>query len=294
MDELRNQLFFPTTFQELFNDWAHVPEAVPFAGGTQLLRLQSTQAPKIPQNILSLHKLEELHRITRNERYLEIGAMVKLNDIIQLGKRLGKIVPEVFTRSLEGIGGPHIRNLATIGGNICNGSLRLDTAAPLIALDAHYELRCSASGTRWISASRFYGHPEPLSSAKPLPIGSQELLTRIRIPLDQWDYSLYKKFKHPPSGKGGGVMVFIIRNQKNVLTDMRLVFAGDLVLRDRHTETQLIGKRLPLDWKEDTRSFVKQWETYLSTLPPSLPPLDDFLRDSIINFVETSLLNLSD
>ncbi|MDR0524288.1 MAG: FAD binding domain-containing protein [Spirochaetaceae bacterium] len=288
MDEPRNQLFFPVSFAELFSEWSQFPEAVPFAGGTQMFRYQGKGAPEIPQNILSLHKLEDLYRITRNERVLEIGSMVTLNDII----KLGKIVPEVFARCLEGIGGPQIRNLATIGGNICNKSLRLDTAAPLIALDAHYELR-TAARVRWIGASRFYGHPEPLSKDKPLPIGPQELLTRIRIPLEPWDYSLYKKFKPEASGKGGGIIVFIIRNQKNVLADMRLVFAGDLVLRDRPTETRLIGKRLPIA-REDVRGFVKQWETYLATLPPSLPRPDDFLRTNIGHFIESGLLSISD
>jgi xanthine dehydrogenase FAD-binding subunit len=169
--------------------------------------------------------------------------------------------------------GPQIRNLATLGGNICNGSRRLDTSAPLIALDAHYELRTAAS-TRWIAASRFSALPGPL------PINHQELLTRIRIPLDQWDYSLYKKFKASPSGEGGGVIAFIIRNQKNMLTDMRLVFAGDLVLRDRNTETLLIGKRLPLD-RKDARHFVQHWEAFLS----SLSQLEDFLQVTIVNFI---------
>ncbi|MDR0567995.1 MAG: FAD binding domain-containing protein [Spirochaetaceae bacterium] len=288
MEEQRNQFFSPATFYELFNDWSRFPDAAVFAGGTQTLRFQGKGAMELPRNILSLHKLEDLYRITRNERALELGAMVKLNDIINLGK----VVPEVFIRCLEGIGGPQIRNAATIGGNICNGSRRLDTAAVLIALDAQYEVR-NAVSSQWVSAVRFYGHPEPLSKDKPLPIGPQELITRIRIPLEQWDYSLYKKFKPDPSGKGGGVIVFIFRNQKNVLTDMRLVFAGDIVLRDRNTETRLIGKRLPID-REKARDFVKQWETYLASLPPSLPRLDDFLRDNIVNFIETGLLSLSD
>lgn len=278
MDVQRNQLFFPTTFQELFSEWTGCPDGIPFAGGTQLLRFQGKWAPNIPRNIFCLDKLEELHRITRTERYLEIGAMVKLNEIIGLGK----IVPEVFTRCLEGIGGLQIRNLATIGGNICNGSRRSDASAPMIALDAHYELR-TAAAARWISASRFSGHPGPL------PINPQELLTRIRIPLDPWDYSLYKKFK-PSSSEEGGVMVFIIRNQKNILTNIRLVFAGALVLQDRNTETLLIGKRLPLD-RKNARNFVEHWESYLSSLTT---PLDGFLQDNIVNFIETGLLSLSD
>ena len=276
MDDPRNQFFFPVTFQELFQHWERAPDAVPFAGGTQLLRHCGAWAPDIPRNVLSLHRLEDLHRVTRNERYLEIGAMVTLNEIINLGK----IVPEVFIRCLSEIGGIQIRNLATIGGNICARSFRLDTAAPLVALDAHCELR-TASGVRWIPAARF------LSALDAPLLGPRELLTRIRVPLDQWDYSLYKKFRSAPSDSGG-VMVLMLRNQKNVLTDIRLVFSGGSILRDRNSETLLIGKSLPLE-RRDAHNFVEQWE---ASMPPA--GIEDFLRERIVNFIETNLLSLTD
>ena len=129
-----NQVFFPSTFQELFTAWNRFPDAVPFAGGTGIIRGQGDQTLALPRNILYLDKLNDLRRITRTERYLEIGAMVRLNEII----RLGKIVPEALTRCLEHIAGHHIRNQATIGGNICYPRRRLDSAAPLVALDAHF------------------------------------------------------------------------------------------------------------------------------------------------------------
>ncbi|MDR2518750.1 MAG: FAD binding domain-containing protein [Spirochaetaceae bacterium] len=280
MDDPRNQLFFPAAFQELFQHWEKAPDAVPFAGGTQLLRQCGAWAQNIPRNVLSLHRLEDLHRVTRNERYLEIGAMVTLNEIINLGK----IVPEVFIRCLSEIGGIQIRNLATIGGNICAKPFRLDTAAPLAALDAHCELR-TASGVRWIPAARFF------SAAEERPPGPQELLTRVRVPLEQWDYSLYKKFRNPPHDSGGAVMVFMLRSQKNVLTDIRLVFSGSSILRDRNSETLLIGKALPLE-RRDVHSFVEQWERAM--LPAGSLEIQDFLRERIINFIETNLLTLTD
>jgi CO/xanthine dehydrogenase FAD-binding subunit len=270
-------VFFPGSFQELFSAWTRFPDAVPFAGGTDIIRKQGTRRPVLPRNILSLDKLEELRRITRTERYLEIGAMVKINEIIYLGK----IVPEILTLCLQGIAGPQTRSLATIGGNICNPLRRLDAAAPLLALDAHYELR-TALQTRWISAARFSPLPGPPA------LDSQELLTRIRIPLEQWNYSLYRKFKSKETGEEG-VIVMIIRNQKNILTDIRLVFAGNIILRDKNSETLLIGKSLPLN-RKDALSFAEHWKTYLSALdsPGDLP------RVQIFNFIESGILGFAD
>jgi CO/xanthine dehydrogenase FAD-binding subunit len=284
MAGLHNQVFYPAVLPELFSAWNRFPDAVPFAGGAELLRNQGKHILNLPQNILSLERLEELHRITRTERYLEIGAMVKISEII----RLGKTVPEVLTQSLSNIASPPVRNLITIGGNICNPVCRLDTAAPLIALDARYELR-TAYETRWVSASRFSALPGPPA------LEPQELLTRIRVPLEQWQYSLYKKFAGQEAAdvssvdESGGGAVFMARIQKNILTDLRMVFAGRIVLRDKNSEAALAGKQLPLDRRE-AGHFLELWKTFLSAM--EIPGF--MLRAKLFNFVESCILSLSD
>jgi CO/xanthine dehydrogenase FAD-binding subunit len=272
-----NQVFFPGNLGELFNAWTRFPDAVPFAGGTEIIRGQISSSLRLPKNILALSEIEELGRMSRTERYMEIGAMVKLRDII----RLGKIVPEALTRSLEGIAGPQLRGLTTIGGNICGGSRRLDSIAPLIALDAIYELR-SAQNARWISASRFSQGEHPA-------LEKQELLTRVRIPLDQWDFSAYRKFGDRDSGTEGGVLIFIMKNRKNILTGLRIVFAGECVLRDQNSESSLTGKHLPLSHR-DAQDFSARWrETLWKSDSPS--PL---IRSEIFGYIESLIHNLAD
>ena len=279
MAALHNQIFYPSSLQELFSAWTRFPDAVPFAGGAELLRRQGRRILSLPGNILSLEQMEELHRITRTERYLEIGAMVKISDII----RLGKTVPEALTQSLLGIANPQMRNLITIGGNICNPFQRLDSVASLIALDARFELR-TARETRWVSASRFSALPGPLA------LESQELLTRIRIPLEQWQYSLCRKFPDQrPADESGGNAVFMTRIQKNILTDLRMVFAGQIVLRDKNSESVLAGKQLPLD-RRDAAHFAELWKTFLYAV--EAPGF--MLRERLYNFVESCIISLSD
>lgn len=281
MDAPYNQVFFPQTFSELFNAWRRFPDAVPYAGGTGLLSCQGKRpdaAIVLPANIISLDRVEELKLITRTERSIEIGAMAPLCDIISLGK----ILPEAFTQSLKGIGDPQLRNLATLGGNICNPVLRKDSAAPLIALDAQYELR-SAFQSRWISASRFS------SLLGPPALNPQELLTRIRIPRESWNYSLYKKFRRPDMDSPPGAIVCVARIQKNMLTDIRVIFAGETVLRDQESEAALAGKRLPLDRREAVH-FTGLWEAYLAA-EEKLEPVQ---RSIIRNFIESAVFALTD
>jgi CO/xanthine dehydrogenase FAD-binding subunit len=288
MAAAHNQVFFPSTTQELFAAWTRCPDAIPFAGGTGIIWGQNKDTLALPANILCLDRLDELRHITRTERYLEIGATVTINEIINMGK----IVPEAFNQALRGIAGPQVRNLATIGGNLCSSAGRLDASAPLIALDARYELR-TASQIRWISASRFSSLPGPLA------LNPQELLTRIRIPLEQWNYSLYKKFTDPYAEyktgvlpdypvSSGGAIVFIVRIRKNILTDIRVVFAGETILRDKNSETVLSGKQLPLE-QNDVRHFVQLWDTYLSAVDGPGP----MMRSKMLNFIEDATMKLA-
>jgi len=294
---VHNQILRPGNLSELFLLWNRFPNAVLFAGGTELMRsiggyndslpeagitgIQSEPAgargvyreqPELPAEILSLEKIEELRGITRTERYLEAGAMILLGEIIALGK----IVPNAFSQTLQGIAGPLVRNMATIGGNICSWG---DAIAPLCALDALLEVR-NAGGSRWIPALRFCSMPEKLQKG--------ELLTRIRIPLEEWSYTVYRKFNISDSGGEGGVLILIVQNQKNMLTNINVVFAGDLLLRDKDSEAFLEGKALPLD-RRDAGHYRKFWEAYLDNQKYPCP----LLRDKILNAIETGIAGLS-
>jgi len=278
-----SRVFYPSTFPELFSAWNHFPDAELSAGGTGFTREQETRVPAFPQSVISLDGMEELKRISRTERYLEIGAMVKLNQIINLGK----IVPEALSRCLSRLADHHVRNQATIGGNICFPSRRLDACTPMIALDAQYELRTTQS-TRWVSASR-------LSSMTGAPILERhELLTRIRVPLEPWTFTWYRKFRGADINESGGSVLFIMKNEKNILTSIRIIHAGKTIFRDKDSEAMLLGKRLPLS-RKDAESFVESWTSYLSgTRDTDDMPQAELTMIRVINFVRTMLRHISD
>ena len=268
MDVLHSQVIFPSNLGELFSEWNRFPGAVPFAGGTSFLRVEACEVPALPKDILSLEGIEELRRITRTERYLEIGAMVHLSEIVALGK----IIPTALSASIQGIAGPQLRNLATIGGNICSWNKSgggIDASAAMIALDARYELK-SASQSRWVSALRFStlssgasGQSAGEEGGEALP-PSRELLTRIRIPLEQWNYTVCRKLhSRDLDNEQGGILICTAKHEKNILTELRVVFAGSCVLRDRNSEIHFEGRKLPLD-RKDALHYRELWEHYLS------------------------------
>ena len=282
------KVYFPAGFNELFSIWNSLDDADLYAGGTGHIRY--SEASAISRNIISLDKLEELQKISRTERHIEIGSMVTLNKIIHLGK----IVPEALIRCLEHIGGLQLRNLATIGGNICNPKGNFDASCPMVALDAQYELRTEQS-SRWISASRF-------SSSDGPALGKRELLTRIRVPLEPWHFTWYRKFKSHGDDIYGGNILFILRNQKNILTGIRVVYSGQVILMEKNSETLLVGKHLPLE-RKFASAFVASWKHYLSGIlgmensifsgkPGKYEP--ELVKTQILSFIETIIMRISE
>jgi len=272
-----NQVVIPSSFQELFAAWNRFPDAVLFAGGTNVIGKQEKNILYLPPGFLSLDKIEELHRITRTEQYLEIGSMVKLNKLLMLGK----IVPDVLCLCLKKIAGVQLRNIATIGGNICCTSRLLDLPAPLTALDAQYEFRNASNTTRWVSASRFH-------SEENTTLEKHEILTRIRLPLHQWDYTVYKKF-FCEDNFNSETLVLIAKTRKNLLSDIRVIYKGKTIFRNKEAEDILNGKYLPLN-RKTANEFLISWLEYLD----KKQEISKFSKNSLLNSIEECILDLSE
>jgi len=276
MDTPLNQVLFPDNLPELFAAWNRFPDAVPYAGGTALISKRGKEIIDVSPVFLCLEKIEELNRITRTEQYLEIGSMTVLNRLINLGK----IVPEILCSCLLNIAGVQLRNIATIGGNICNTSRLLDLPAILTALDAQYEFK-NAEGARWVSAARFH-------SEEKTNLEKQELLTRVRLPLHQWDYAVYRKFKREDSISSDS-MVFLAKTQKNILSDIRVIYKGREILRNKNAEDILIGKYLPIS-RKTANDFIFNWMDLLA----QKHEIGEMCISSILNSIEENVYNLSE
>ncbi len=272
-----NQVFRPYNLSELFSFWNRFPDAVLFAGGTDLLRGQTKRLFTFPKTFISLDKVEELKKISRTERYLEIGAAICLSDIL----RLGKIVPEGMVAIINSIGNLRLRNLASIGGNILSTHRYSDLHAILIAQDATYELK-SASNARWISASKF------VTSGTELLQEEQALISRIRIPISSWSYVFHKKIgllnRDDPDG---GTFLLLCNTEKNLIMDLRMIFVGSKIIRFKDLETNLIGQTVPIGEKSMESLLVN-----CSDLVASEMAENEYLQKTIIRSITIALSNI--
>ncbi|MDR1230292.1 MAG: FAD binding domain-containing protein [Spirochaetaceae bacterium] len=249
-----NHLYLPTSLPEFFANWYEAPLAEPFSCDALDLARQNGQQIAMPPQYIALDFIDELRKISRTERYLEIGSKASLRDILKLGRS----VPKILRQVLEGAASPFLHPLISFGACVRPKNQRNEIAAALTALDARYELRSSPVSSRWLSASRYAALAEQGAGS------GRELLTRVRVPLDEWDYSIYRKLRQiDDAGTGSMVLLFLTRMQKDILTDIRVVCAADAVYRERSAEGFLTGKHLPLA-QRDAETFVSLWKDYFA------------------------------
>lgn len=213
-----------------------LPEAIAFlrehehtrilAGGTDLLPSMSQKLFE-PEHVLDIRRIPELKGIRETQQGIEIGALTTLAEI-EHSPILTKNYP-VLTEAAKTVASPVLRNMGTIGGNICldtrclwyNQSLAwrkscgfcikkdgdlchvapggskcwaafsADTPPALLCLDAEIEI-VKGGGSRRIFLRDFYSG----DGASHRRLQADELLTRIFLPRASAGYrGTYRKLR---------------------------------------------------------------------------------------------------
>lgn len=173
------------------------PGAVLVAGGTDvMIRLKKRKLKDAV--LIGLQQVSELQGVSLEpDGALCIGAGCTFAELEQ-HELLLKCVP-MLAAACHQVGSPQIREMATIGGNLCNGAVSADSAPALYALDAELEV-LSRSGVRRIPVCGFHTGPGKTV------LGAGDLLLRIRIPRASYE------------GHGGCYLKFGQRNAMEIST----------------------------------------------------------------------------
>jgi len=132
----------PRTLEEALEAKAARPEAVPVAGGTDLM-VDVNFGRSHPATLLDLSRVAELKRRRRETGHVFVGAGMTFAAI---ARELREFRPLV--EAARSIGSPQIRNRATIGGNLATGSPAGDSIPVLAAYDASVVLASRARERR--------------------------------------------------------------------------------------------------------------------------------------------------
>jgi len=144
-------------------------EVWPLSGGTNLLvdiRAGTIQ----PRVVLDIGFLQELKGLTYEKGLIEIGPCLTMTELAN--SPLIRSKAPLLGQSALSVGGPQIRNRATLGGNIASASPAADTVVALVSLGATVLLQ-SAKGVRKVLLEDLFVGPGQTKIEK------DELLTQI-------------------------------------------------------------------------------------------------------------------
>jgi CO/xanthine dehydrogenase FAD-binding subunit len=144
----------PSTWSEALQMKSEHPDAMPIAGGTDVM-VEINLDRHRPASIIDLTRVGELTEWGMEGELLRIGAGVTYARIIsELGDRLPGLAMASRT-----VGSPQIRNRGTVGGNLGSSSPAGDAHPPLLASGAAVEL-ASVGGSRRLPAREFFTGPK--------------------------------------------------------------------------------------------------------------------------------------
>ena len=160
----------PTSWAEALAIKAERPEALPIAGGTDVMVEVNFDARR-PAALLDLTRIPGLAGWSADEGLVRLGAGVTYTRLI---RELAGPLPGLAIAART-VGSPQIRNRGTVGGNLGAASPAGDCHPPLLATGATIEV-ASVRGTRLIPAASFF------TGVKRNALEPDELIAAVLIP----------------------------------------------------------------------------------------------------------------
>ncbi len=206
----------PKSLTEAISALANAPgPALPLAGGTDLiLDLDQGRHPPV-HTIVDITSVREMTPIETRGSELFIGASVSHTHIVEseLIARNAKALVE----ACELIGGPQVRNIATLGGNVAHALPAADGTIALMALNAQVEV-ANQKGNRRVPINEMFLGPGKSALAQ------NELLVGFYLPLRSKNQASAFKRVMRPQGVALPIInlaVWLTREQ-NQIADIRI------------------------------------------------------------------------
>lgn len=244
----------PLKLRQILELKSRYPHAKLVVGNTEVgieTRLKKVEYPVI----ISVAHIPELNQVNINDEGLEIGASVKLSELV---KELAKVSSErdpyeissfrALIRQIKWFAGTQIRNVASIGGNICTASPISDLNPLWMAAGAKFRIIDCKSNIRTCPAENFF------LGYRKVDLTGNEILHSVLLPWNH-KFEFVKEFKQAHRRdddiaivNAGMRSMLVERNKKWVVSDASIVYGGvaPISLSANKTKEFLIGK----EWNE--------------------------------------------
>jgi len=228
--------FRPKSINEALVILKKSPDAAAIAGGTDLL-VEIKNGIRSHTDLVSLIDVKELKLLDEDENNILIGAAITHNELIS-SPVINKYLP-ALSEAASKIGSDQIRNMGTVGGNICTAAACCDTAPILMAMNASIEI-AGTDQVKTIPLKDFFVFNKRTILAK------GELVTKIIVPkAASGTGAYYEKFGLREAVSISVVSVAVMVKLKNNLIENANVVIGAVAptpkISSKCTEL-LIGK----------------------------------------------------
>ena len=243
---------------------AERPEAVPLAGGTDLM-VEINFGRLRPPAMIDVSRVSELAQWRQEDGQVFLGAGVTYATVI---KELATFKPLV--QASRSVGSPQIRNRATVGGNLGTASPAGDALPVLAAYDAQVVLRSQARGERSLACQSFITGP------KKTAIAADELIVGVRWPRRRGPGSFSKiGTRNAMVIAVAGLCLVIDEDGRRV--NVALGSVGPTIIRATAAEERLASAMTTAGvWDDRSAPLPDQWvEEFSELVAASARPLDE-------------------
>ena len=260
----------------------HQGEAMVLAGGTDLL-VKMKHKRALPAYLVNIKRIPDLSYINYDEQTgVRIGALTTIQAL-----RNSPLIRKKFSvlnQAAGVLGTAHVRNLATLGGNLCNASPASECAAPLLTLEARAKI-VGAAGERTVPLETFFLGP----GRSVLQYG--EILTEIQIPnLPPHTEGVHIKYGTRRVDVAIVGMSMVIVFDGDLCRDVKIALAsvGPTPFRAKKAEDVLRGQKIG-GVVEDLMERVARTAADESFPISDLRGSADYRRDLVMNLVRQGL-----
>jgi len=229
------QYFSPKTIAEAVSLLSKDAKTVVLAGGTDVVPMMK-QRELAPERVVNI-KNTRLSYIRENREGLKIGALTTISMLLESDVIKKKYL--ALHEAAAKFGTWQTRNMATIGGNICQSLPSGDTFPPLLAFDAEVKL-AGPKGERKVPIEEFCTGPGT-------NVLDRELLVEVILPKQKSNYgSAYDKKKRSSVDLAKASCAVNITVRDGECEDIKVAMGAlaDKPVRARTVEEALKGKAL--------------------------------------------------
>ena len=286
----------PHSLQEYGQTAIRYPNVQIWAGGTNIMtRPNAYPSRNTDSEIVYLNNIEELKKVARNDRMIEVGSTVTLGSIL---KNHGTDIPDILRDNIRSIGSSLFTDRATIGGSIAASNPMTSLPGTLITLGATAEVRTVKKKnvkSKWIPLYLMLNE----SKDGKMTLPPRSLITRVRISLLSSDYSYFRQEgSYVDDPENTVAVAFTASSSQDTLINphLAITFPTKGIIYSKDLDNILMQQHFPVS-EEEFSQLLQIIYTFINSVTQDITSLQkkrlDNGMEDMVNMINSNVLSPS-